>query len=223
MFGRGWLFLLLLAGTVAVPYVASNSSNLRESVADLAPTLAGDDEATEATTVASSAPAATADTAAGNDAASTVTTAAPPRQLTDVAEMAEVFRLDVTPVWVMNRWTRVSTQLSSLDGHGYRVPLVTGSGEDDLAGALTYYFTPEHRLRRITFSGTTGDPRRLVWLLNNRFGFQQRITPGAATFSYEAKLASDTPSTLRISPVHIVRADAPRARYSVELDMHSGA
>ena len=219
MFGRSWLFLMLLVGTVAVPYLVSNSSDVRKSVAEYVPALGegSDDDETPAEQVSLSTPAVA--TAAPTPSADTV--ALPQRDLTDVAAMAEVFRLDVTPVWVMNRWTRVSTQLVGLDGHGYRVPLVTGSQQDDLAGALTYYFTPDHRLRRITFSGTTGDPKRLVWLLNNRFQFQQKITPGT-TFNYESNIASNMPSTLSVSPVNIIRANAPRARYQIELDMYSG-
>ncbi|MCA9099809.1 MAG: DUF6690 family protein [Pirellulales bacterium] len=212
MFGRSWKFLALLAGTVAVPYAVSNSDQLRESAAKVVPALSAHSNETKPTGTAALTPSS-ADAAEKSSA-----TAAPP-QLTDVADMAEVFRLDVSPVWVINRWTRVSTQLAGLDGQGYRVPLVTGSRADDLAGALTYYFTPQRQLKRITFNGTTGDPRRLVWLMNSRFQFQQKITPDAATFTYEANLASNIPSTLEIRPMGIVRSDTPRSRYSIELDI----
>lgn len=222
MFGRSWMFLMLLVGTIAVPYVASNSSDLRESAAKIVPALSSDADnagAPNALVASSTPPTSTA----ANSASTPAAAATSGRDQTDVAAMDEVFRFDVTPVWVMSRWTRVSTQLAGLGERGYRVPLVTGSGEDDLAGALTYYFTPEHRLRRITFSGTTGDPKRLVWMLNNRFQFEQRIVPGATAFTYESNISSSAPSTLHISPVRVVRANAPYARYSIELQMHSGA
>jgi hypothetical protein len=217
MFGRSSMFMLLLAGTVAVPYVASNSADLRESAAKYVPALAADSDDDAAPDASSALPTpALAATVASTATASAAT------DLTDIAEMDEVFRLDVTPVWVMSRWTRVSTQLAALGEQGYRVPLVTGSREDDLAGALTYYFTPEHHLRRITFSGTTGDPKRFVRLLNDRFEFEQKIGPGATTFTYESNISSSEPSTLHIRPARVVRANAPHARFSVELEMHSG-
>jgi hypothetical protein len=231
MFGRRGLLLLLLAGTIAVPYAASNSSDLREKAAKVVPALAADDDGeADGDADASSTPAATVaakDGAPSSNAtpngAAPAATAQRASDLTDVAEMAEVFRLDVTPVWVMNRWTRVSTQLAGLNEHGYRVPLVTGSREDDLAGALTYYFTAEHRLRRITFSGTTGDPKRLIGMLNSQFQFERKITADAGSFTYASKDSSSVPSTLQIRPVRVVRANAPHARYNIELEMNAGA
>lgn len=230
MFGRRGLLLLLLVGTIAVPYVVSNSSDLREKAAKVVPALAADDDGeadgdadASSTTAATVAPAAAKDGTTASDATPTAATAQRARDLTDVAEMSEVFRLDVTPVWVMNRWSRVSTQLAGLNEHGYRVPLVTGSREDDLAGALTYYFTAEHRLRRITFSGTTGDPKRLIGMLNSQFQFERKITADAGSFTYASKDSSSAPSTLQIRPARVVRANAPHARYNIELEMNAGA
>jgi len=51
--------------------------------------------------------------------------------------MEEVFRFDVTKEWVYGRWPRKSTALAHADLFGVRVPLVTGTNIDDVAGALT--------------------------------------------------------------------------------------
>ena len=77
----------------------------------------------------------------------------------DIQPLAAVFRCDITPPWVMSQWSRVSTGLAELDLHGYRVALISGTREGDLAGSLTYYFNIQQRLQRITFQGSTGDAR----------------------------------------------------------------
>lgn len=79
---------------------------------------------------------------------------------TPVRDLAEVFRFDVTTDWILRHWPRVSTGLAQLQLQGYRVPLVTGTGEADLAGSLTYYFNARQKVQRITFCGTTGDAAR---------------------------------------------------------------
>ena len=76
--------------------------------------------------------------------------------------LAEVLRFDVSPAWVLQRWPRVSTDLAVLQLHGYRVPLVTGTNQNDVAGSLTYYFNPSQQVQQITLRGTTGDPRAII-------------------------------------------------------------
>jgi len=56
---------------------------------------------------------------------------------------------------VISRWPRVSAGLAELQLQGYRVPLVSGTTANDLAGALTYYFNSRQQVQRITFQGTT--------------------------------------------------------------------
>ena len=68
-------------------------------------------------------------------------------------DLGEVIRFDGSPEWVMARWPRVTAGLANLDLQGYRVPLVSGTAQDDLAGSLTYYFdrnqqVAAHRLSR---------------------------------------------------------------------------
>src|SRR5580693_6434885 len=86
-----------------------------------------------------------------------------------VHDAASVFSFDITPEWILARWPSVSTGLAQLQLEGYRVPLVTGTGQQDVAGALTYYFGARQKLQRINFVGVSGDSRGLVDLLSVRF------------------------------------------------------
>ena len=104
---------------------------------------------------------------------------------TPVGDLREVLRFDITPDWIVTRWPRVSAGLAHLELQGYRVPLVTGTTEEDLAGALTYYFNPQQQLQRITFYGTTGNTRRLVDLVVREYGFARRLTNDPGVFVFE--------------------------------------
>ena len=75
-----------------------------------------------------------------------------------VQDASSVFDFQITPEWIVAHWPAVSTGLAQLQLEGYRVPLVTGTAQHDLAGSLTYYFNAEQKLQQITFVGTTGDP-----------------------------------------------------------------
>jgi hypothetical protein len=131
-------------------------------------------------------------------------------------DLAEVLRFDVTPDWIVSRWPRVSAGLAHLPLQGYRVPLVTGIAQDDVAGSLTYYFNAAQQLQRITFSGTTGNTRKLVALITSRFGFARRLVNDASVFLYELP-DSDGRATsfLWIRPARVVRAMEPHRRFEV--------
>lgn len=134
-------------------------------------------------------------------------------------DLGEVLRFDGTPGWVMSRWPRVTSGLAELDLQGYRVPLVTGTAEDDLAGSLTYYFDKNQHVAFISFKGTTGNPRKLISLVMSRYSFipQQTNDPGVSL--YQVKWNGKALSELRIRPSRVVRADQPRARFEIDLAM----
>ncbi len=137
-----------------------------------------------------------------------------------ISAIEEVLRFDVTPAWIVRQWPRVSTGLGDLRLHGYRVPLVSGTAEDDLAGALTYYFNPQQQVQRITFSGTTGDPRRLIQWVVGRFALARRLTNNPGVVLYEVQGPDRRPqSTLCIRPVPVVKANDALARFNVELSI----
>lgn len=135
-----------------------------------------------------------------------------------LAELAEVLRFDVSPRWVMDRWPRVSAGLSQLQLQGYRVPLVTGTAEDDIAGSLTYYFNPRQQVQRITLQGSTGDGRKLVQLLVSRFGFARRLTNDPSSFVFEAPGPDEkVKSVLWLRPLRVVKAEDVHQRFQVSL------
>ncbi len=167
-------------------------------------------------------PAAGGSAGGASSDATTGQLAAGPRELplegAPVRELAEVFRFDVTVDWVLSRWPRVSTGLGYLQFQGYRVPLVTGIDESDLAGSLTYYFSPQQRVQRITFRGTTGDAQKLVKLLVTRYKFTRRLTNDPGLFIYEAASPDGQPSgVLKITSAQVVKSSAPNRRFDVEL------
>jgi len=133
--------------------------------------------------------------------------------------LAEVLRFqNVTTGWVLRRWPRVSTGLAELPLQGYRVPLVTGTAETDLAGSLTYYFNAQQEVQRINFQGTTGDPRKLIGFLTARYKFTRRLTNDPGLFIYEVTDLGGRPvSLLKIQSSPVVKSSEPNRRFDVDL------
>ncbi len=145
----------------------------------------------------------------------------PPSEGVPTVELAEALRFDITPGWVMTRWPRVSAGLAELQLQGYRVPLVTGTAEDDLAGALTYYFNPRQQVERITFRGTTGNAGKLVEYLVRQYRFGRRLTNDPRIFRFEVPSPRGEPqSWLEIRPVGVIKASEPFRRLNVVLVLH---
>ena len=132
-------------------------------------------------------------------------------------EFAQVFRLDINSAWLMKNWPRVTTGLTDLTLHGYRVSLVTGIRDDDLTGALTYYYDEEQLIQKMTFRGLTGDPRRLVMFCTSQYHFERETVKDPALQVFSAKATGRRTSQLTIRPARVIRADAPRERFEVEL------
>jgi hypothetical protein len=135
-----------------------------------------------------------------------------------ITSLEEVLRFEITPDWVLSHWPRVSTRLADLELQGYRVPLVTGTSDDAVAGSLTYYFSPKQQLERITFIGTTGDPRQLVSVLDS-LHYTPNKTDDPGLQLYRFKQWDKTVGECLIRPARIISASSPRAKYKVTLDM----
>jgi len=132
--------------------------------------------------------------------------------------LAEVLRFDVTVDWVMRRWPRVSTGLPHLQLQGYRVPLVTGTSLDDVAGSLTYYFNARQQVERITLRGTTGDPRVLTALVAGRYRFARRLANDPGVALYEAVDSNNQPAgTLKVRSAGVIKSSQPHTRFEVDL------
>jgi hypothetical protein len=134
--------------------------------------------------------------------------------------LAEVLRFDISPAWVLHRWPRVSTDLAYLQMQGYRVPLVTGTSERDVAGSLTYYFNPAQQVQQITLRGAIGDPRTLISFLTSRYGFVRRPNNDPSRLVFETvDSQGKTIGTMIVQSAPVVRADQPYQRYKVDLIM----
>jgi hypothetical protein len=205
------LFVLLPLIAAGAPIALFSAPGLWSQVTAFIPTPASNGSQATLTGVELSVPASSAASAALEP---------PERPPHDVPihDLADVLRFDLTPDSVVSRWPRVSAGLAHLELQGYRVPLVTGTAEDDLAGALTYYFDPRQRLDRITFHGTTGNPRRLVDLVTSRFGLARKFINDAGVFLYEIPgQRGRARSFLWIRPAPVVKASDPHHRFEVAM------
>ena len=143
-----------------------------------------------------------------------------PLETLPTPSLAEVLRFDVSVEWVMQRWPRVSTGLQYLQLQGYRVPLVSGTSLQDVAGSLTYYFNAGQQVQRITLRGTTGDPSVLVALLTARYHYTRRLTNDPGVVLFEAVDSNNQPAgTLKIRSAKVIKANQPRSRFEVDLVM----
>jgi hypothetical protein len=132
-------------------------------------------------------------------------------------QLAEVLHFEGTPAWVMSRWPRVTSGLAEPDMQGYRVPLVTGTGENDIAGSLTYYFDAQQHVKLFHFRGTTANPHQLVAFVTERYGLKPQPTSDPGLQLYQVKWNGKPTSELRVRTTEIVRAAQPYSRYHVEL------
>lgn len=135
-----------------------------------------------------------------------------------VANFAEILRFDVTPQWVSARWPRVTATLAEQGLEGMRVPAVTGTSVDDVAGSLTYYFNHYHQLQRLTFEGYTGDERKLVGVVTQAYGLQPEPTLDAGM--YVARWNGQPSSILRVARAPIMTHDSPHSRLHVLLELN---
>lgn len=197
---RGGLALLLL-GSASLPYALSTLTPSENSKPD-------------------DVPAANLATSADSRATVAPLGETPPlASAREIHSIEEALRFDINPQWVLASWPRVSTALGDLESHGYRVSLVSGTGTSDIAGSLTYYFDANRKTSKITFQGTTGDPRRLVaWLKRaHRFLLVEGADPRATV--YQARKFGKPTGELRVTPAKVVSTDAPHARFEVVLAM----
>jgi len=135
-----------------------------------------------------------------------------------VADFGEVIRFDVDPRWVTERWSRVTTVLAEYSLEGLRVPFVSGTKLDDIAGAMTYYYDKNHRLQRITLHGYTGDERRLAGFVQRTFGLGP--TPSLYAGLYLTQWNGQPKSALIVRLAPVVVSAAPHNRLEVLLEIN---
>jgi hypothetical protein len=149
-----------------------------------------------------------------------------PNPLLEVApimNLEDVLNFNITPAWVLSNWPQVTTGLQKDNLFGYRVPLVTGTDENDVTGSLTYYFGPTQQLEHITLEGDTGDARRLVNLLTTQLGLQPQMATEQGVFLYRKLESEKVVSELRLRPENIMTAHRARQRFQISLALNRPA
>lgn len=218
MLGRSLRFLVVLGAAVVIPYVWFNP-DLFEHVKQkwnewfaASGTSQANDFDFGSRFIAQGKPGKEAGPAARQ----------PSPELTgQVLAFEEAFRFDVSPRWVLQRWSRVSTIHTERGLEGLRAALVTGTELDDIAGSITYYFDKQKQLRRIAFRGHTGDERQLVGLVTSQFNLQPEPALGAGF--YVTRWNGKATSLLRVSHAPVVRAQRPHERLQVMLEINRPA
>lgn len=138
---------------------------------------------------------------------------------TQINDLREVIRFDINPDWVISRFARVSTVLSDLSLRGLRVPLVTGTKAEDIAGTLTYYFDGAGGLQRLTIHGFTGNPSTLISTMTEHYGLQSEPTLEAGV--YTRRWNGHPVHFLRLTHAPVVYSDAIHHKYTVFLELNS--
>lgn len=144
---------------------------------------------------------------------------AAPMEFVPTVNLADLFRFDVDPTWVKNRWERVSTSPGEIGLNGLRVAVVTGTNRSDLHGSLTYLFDGNQRCQRITFRGWTGDNAKLVSLLTQKYGFQPQPTKWAG-FYLGKKRRSPSGGLLMKHPT-VINAQNPSQQIAMVLEINN--
>ena len=218
MFRHGMFYVLVLCAAVGIPYFSTewNKSGQWFSGRSAAETPAATDAPAAVNATGMSNLAGPNSPAIATTGPSAVNAASAP----PVVDLAEALRFEVTSAWVVGRWPRVTAGLPDEDLQGYRVALVTGTRDDDLAGSLTYYFNKHQRCQRITFQGSTGDARKLIAYLTQRYGFKKQTSNDPNLYLYQIRWNGNPLSELHIRPARVIRADAPLARFEVLLAMN---
>ena len=215
MLGRTPFFVALMAGAVGLPYFTASPSppavnRTALSTAEPSTRPPGQSVAVPPEETAATAPAIHVWAPTPSPPAGTV-------PATPIVPMSEALNLYITRDWLINRWPRLTTGLSDVELQGYRVPWISGTRLEDVAGSLTYYFTPTGLLARITFEGTTGDPRNLIALVGHRFAFRNQPVSDPTLQLYQVRWNGQAESELGIRTTGIVHSERANTRHRVTL------
>ena len=216
-------FAFILAGSAVAPYLLSHTSGDHSATPDAPAAEHAPEHAGQSTIHDPTLPGGVG--APGSRSSHPVLTPfrsaskSMPLEGAGVQDLATVLSFGITPHWVLGHWQRVSTGLAELDLQGYRVPLVTGTTDLDVAGSLTYYFNAQQKVQRITFQGTTGDARQLVSVLVTNHGFIRQVVPDARLFLYQCLDGRKVIGELHVKPAPVVNNGDPWRRFEVALVM----
>ena len=201
---------LLLAAAVGVPYAATHTDEIEQMWQSEAQTE--EPQLPSLDTFSSRPPVYGVPQATGQ------LPAAPTARSRSIS-LAEVIRFDVTKNWVFQRWQRKTTSLAELGLFGVRVPLVTGTSLQDMAGSLTYYFDSQGAVRRISLIGTTGNTTQLEALVTRRYGLQMQGTAITGQRIYQLRHGNVVIGELVIRTASVLRSNVPHESFNVELQL----
>jgi hypothetical protein len=142
-----------------------------------------------------------------------------PLEFMPITNLAEIFRFDVNPDWVRQRWDRASYRKGESNLSGLRVPLVTGVNTNDLFGSLTYYFDSNRKLQKITFRGWSGNPAPLVGFLTSRYQFRQQPTSAAGL--YVAGSRRKKTGVLLLQYPSVISASNPTQQIAILMEINN--
>ena len=142
-----------------------------------------------------------------------------PLEFVPVTDLREIFRFDVSPEWVKQRWDRISTNPGEFGLSGLRIPLVTGVNASDLQGSMTYYFDSNKRAQKITFRGWTGNSAVLLRLLSEQYGFKPQPTQWAGLFTSQNR--NGTTGVLAMKHPNVISADNPSQQIALMLEINN--
>ncbi len=137
---------------------------------------------------------------------------------TQVHDLRDVVRFDISPYWVTQKFSRVSTVLADLQLEGLRVPIVTGTRADSLAGTLTYYFDTSGAVQRVMLHGFTGDPTAIAQLMSGQYGLQHEPTLEAGVMT--RRWNGQPIHFMRLSHAPVVYSDAVHQKYTVFIELN---
>ncbi len=132
--------------------------------------------------------------------------------------LADLLRFDITPRWLAQNWARMTTCLTEPQWQGFRVPVVTGSQFDDLAGTASYSFNMQQQLERIHLYGVTSDCEPLTAFAEQRLGMRQYPSPVGVLFM--GFYGEEPLSMLRIRNMPLQEAQQTGTRYEVDWEMN---
>ena len=135
-----------------------------------------------------------------------------------VTDLREVLRFDIVPGWLPQRFARVSTVTSNVQMDGLRVPLITGTQPNDIAGSLTYYFDASQSLKRINLHGLTGDPSPLSNLMVQFYQLKPEQSLGGQLFT--TRWNNRITSVMHIAPAPVIYAGADHSKYILFLELN---
>jgi hypothetical protein len=216
MIHRVLFYGLFLVAAGVLPYLSSEWSSASRSAPTSDSSAAGKTSDASSLAVAPAAPGAVYATAT-----TAPPSARPQRGELPVIDLSEAIRFDITTSSLFQRWPRVVTGLPEGELQGYRMPLITGTREDDIAGSLTYYFNRQQVCQKITLQGSVGDPRKLTAHVVGRFGLLRQTSADAGLHLYQTRWNGKPVSELKIKAVPVVKASATHARYDVEMVLNS--